>query len=267
MMDPDLQRHVGKYYGKYSGLAANDPKADAEGRISVHVPAIFGATTEVTARPSMPYGHFYLPDPGAPLWIEFEAGDTDYPIWSGAWYATGTAPPETQSEPQSHRVIRTPSGHVIELSDEDGAEKVIIRHKDNAFVALQPDGSVVVSNNTGANLFLNADGGEATLTGEQGHMVSLTQSGIVAVNDAGTVVELNGDTATILATNIVLSGTSVALGANAMEPTIMGTAFNTLWNLVMTHVHPSAMGPTGPATPPILPLMPGVHLTSSVVVK
>jgi hypothetical protein len=71
----------------------------------------------------------------------------------------------------------------------------------------------------------------------------------------------------VLATNVVLSGTSVAVGANASDPTIMGNAFNTLWQLVVAHTHPTAVGPSGPPTPPILPLIPGVHLTSSVVVK
>lgn len=263
----DLQRHVGKFYGKYSGLVADAPEPDASGTILIRVPAVLGPEAEVRARPCLPYGHFFIPDPGTPIWVEFEAGDLGYPLWVGCWYAAGTTPPETQDAPQTHRVIQMPSGHTIELSDEEGEEKIVIRHKDNAFVALQPDGSVIVSNKNGSNLFLNAEGGQTTLTAEQGHMVTMSDKGVVVVNNTGTVLELNGDTATVLAGNIVLSGTSVALGANAMEPTIMGTQFQTLWNMVVSHVHPSAMGPTGPATPPILPLIPGVHLTSSVVVK
>jgi hypothetical protein len=268
MSNPDLQRHVGKYYSKYSGLVATDPQPDAMGRIKVRVPSIFGETTEVRARPCMPFGHFYIPDPGAPIWVEFEAGDPAHAIWTGCWYATGTAPAETQGVEQAHRVIQMPSGHTIELSDEEGAEKVVIRHKDNAFIALLPDGSVIVSNKNGANLYLNAEGGQTTLTSEQGHMVTMTGDAIVVVNDAGSVFELKGDTVTVLATNVVVSGTSVALGANAAEPTIMGNAFSMLWTQLLTHVHPTAMGPTGPSpTLPALALMPGQHLTSSVVVK
>ena len=59
----------------------------------------------------------------------------------------------------------------------------------------------------------------------------------------------------------------MALGASASSPTIMGTAFKALWNLVVTHTHPTAVGPSGPATPPILPIVDEIHLTSSVVVK
>jgi hypothetical protein len=90
---------------------------------------------------------------------------------------------------------------------------------------------------------------------------------MVMVNDKGTVIELKDKTATLLAENVVASGTKVALGANAMEPTIMGTAFSILWTALIAHTHPTAMGPSGTALPPIQPLVPGTHLTSSVVVK
>lgn len=267
MLNSDLSRHVGKYYGKYAGIVAADPQPDAMGRIRITVPGVLGESSIVRARPCLPYGHFFIPAPEARIWVEFEGGDTRYPIWVGVWYPEGTAPAEVQDQPQTHRVIQTPKGHTIEISDEDGAEKVIIRHGEDSFIAFQPDGSVVISNKNGANLFLNAEGGQTTLTGEHGHLVTMTEDALVLVNDAGSVFELKGDTATVLAAKVVASGTTVALGANAAEPTIMGTAFKTLWQLVVAHTHPTAMGPSGPPTPPILPLVEGVHLTSSVVVK
>jgi uncharacterized protein involved in type VI secretion and phage assembly len=267
MQEDDLTRHAGKYYGKYAGFVAKDSKPDARGRIKVVVPTIYGETTSVWAQPCLPWGHFTMPPPAAKIWVEFEAGDPDFPLWVGTYYPDGTAPAEAQAQPQTHRVIQMPSGHTIELSDEEGAEKIVIRHKDNAFVALEADGSVIVSNKQGANLFMNAKGGETTLMGEQGHLVTMSKDAMSLINKEGTVVELKGDTATVLAGNVSISGTSVALGAQAMEPTILGTAFTQLWTLVMTHTHPTAMGPSGPPTPPILPLQPGVHLTSSVVVK
>lgn len=267
MLSSDLSRHVGKYYGKYPGIVAEDPAPDAQGTIMVEIPGFTEGGGPVRARPCLPYAHFFVPPAGARIWIEFEGGDRGFPLWVGAWFPRDTAPEEVRAQPQTHRVIQTPKGHTIELSDEDDAEKVVLRHKDNGFVALQADGSILVSNKKGAFVFLNADNGQTTIASEQGHLFTMSDSGVVIVNDKGTVVELKDKTATLLAENIVASGTNVALGAQAMEPTIMGTAFNALWNLVISHVHPTAMGPSGPATPPILPLMPGVHLTSSVTVK
>ncbi len=267
MLNSDLTRHAGKYYGKYPGIVEKDPQPDVMGRIRITVPTVLGETSVVRARPCLPYGHFFVPAPESRIWVEFEAGDTRYPIWVGVWYPDGTAPEEVRQEPQTHRVIKTSTGHTIEISDEEGEEKVIIRHKENSFVALQPDGSVIVSNKNGANLFMNTEGGQTTLTGEQGHLVTMTEDALVLVNDAGSVFELKGDTASVLAGKVVASGTTVALGAGAIEPTVMGTAFKTLWNLVMTHTHATAVGPSGPPVPPILPLIDGEHLTSSVVVK
>lgn len=263
----DLQRHVGKFYGKYSGIVVDNADAGHRGHLKVRVDSIFGPDQTVRARPCLPPGHFYVPDPETRVWVEFEAGDVRYPIWVGTWYPNDSAPPEARFDPPSHRVIHTRAGHVVELSDEDGKEKIVIRHATNSFLAIQPDGSVLVSNQNGANLYLNADDEETTLMSQQGHLLSMTSKGVVLVNDGGCVVELKGDKASILAKNIALPGTSVALGAQASEPTIMGNAFKAMWDLFAFHVHPSAMGPTGPPTPPATPLMPGVHLTSSVVVK
>jgi len=263
----DLMRHAGKYYGKYSGVVVDNSDPELRGRVKVQVPAIFGPTATVFARPCLPYGHFFVPDAGTPVWVEFEGGHPDYPIWVGMWWAKDQTPAEAQVDPPTHRVIQTPTGHTIELSDESGKEKVVIRNGKDAFVALQPDGSVVASNKNGSNLFLNADGKEATLMSEQGHILTMTKDALVLVNDGGTVVELKGTTATILAKEISLGGTSVALGSGATDPTIMGNAFSLLWTLLAAHVHPTAMGPSGPATPTIMPLQPGVHLTSAVVVK
>lgn len=270
MLHGDLQRHVGKYYGKYSGVVVDNEDTEFRGRIKVRVETVFGPKDVVQARPCFASGHFFVPDVDALVWVEFEAGDCRYPLWVGTWYPVDGTPPEGRASPPTHRVIHTPSGHVVELSDEPGEEKVVIRHKSNAFVALQKDGSVVVSNEKGSHLFLNADGGEATLMSQHGHLLTMTGDALSLVNDAGTVIELKGDTASVLAKNVVVSGTSVALGANASDPTLMGNAFNALWNAVMLHTHPTAMGPSGPPGPPgppILPLLPGVHLTSSVVVK
>lgn len=267
MTEADLHRHAGKFYGKYSGTVVDNADEQQRGRVKLVVPAVLGTSAPVWARPCLPYGHFFVPEVGMPVWVEFEGGHTDYPIWVGIWWPSGATPAEAQTTPPTHRVIQSAAGHIVELSDEDGSEKIVIRHGEDSFIALQPDGSVIVSNKNGSNLFLNADGEEATLMSQQGHVLTMTPDALVLVNDGGSVIELKGDKATVLAAKIALSGTSVALGANAAEPTIMGNAFSALWNLVQFHVHPTAMGPSGPPTPPIMPLQPGVHLTSSVVVK
>ena len=54
------------------------------------VPAVFGGDKETAwALPSVPYagngvGFVFIPPIGTNVWIEFENGDPDTPIWSGS---------------------------------------------------------------------------------------------------------------------------------------------------------------------------------------
>lgn len=71
-------------YGKYRGRVEN--VADPMGlmRIQVTVPAVLDQAA-VWATPCVPVGYLGVPPVGSGVWVEFEGGDTDYPIWSGCW--------------------------------------------------------------------------------------------------------------------------------------------------------------------------------------
>lgn len=255
-----------RWYGKYSGTVADNEDPQQQGRVRVIVPAIFGATLQVWARPCFPYAHFFVPPLDAKVWVEFEAGDPQYPIWSGAWYPASATPEESRVTPPDNRVIQTASGHTIELDDTDGKPRITIRHKDNSFLAIDDKGSVIVANKNGSTLYLNADKAEASLISQHGHAIAMTDAGVVMMNSDGSSLDLTGDTVRITAAKILLEGTTVSLGAGAAEPTLLGQQFQTLWTQFLLHTHPSAMGPTGPATPPA-PIVPPQHLTSAVIVK
>jgi Type VI secretion system/phage-baseplate injector OB domain len=265
-MQPHTPPGAERWFGKYSGTVMGNEDPDKQGSVLVTVPTIFGATLQVWARPCFPYGHFFVPPVGTKVWVEFEGGDPQYPIWVGTWYPKSVTPAESRVTPPDNRVIQTASGHTIELDDSDGHARITIRHKDNSFLAIDDKGSVVVANKNGATLYLNADGAEASLLSEQGHVFAMNGNGIVMMNQDGASLDLSGDTVRITAGKIMLEGTTVSLGAGAAEPTVLGTQFQTLWTQFLLHTHPSAMGPTGPAVPPA-PLVPPVHLTSAVVVK
>ena len=88
---------MSSYFGKYRGkVEANiDPQNLA--RLQVSCPAVLGEGTQSWAMPCVPYagegvGFFFLPPVGANVWVEFEGGNTDYPIWSGCFWATGEVP-------------------------------------------------------------------------------------------------------------------------------------------------------------------------------
>jgi hypothetical protein len=231
----------------------------------VKVPTIFGPDLEVQARPCLPFGHFYVPKVGARVWVEFEAGDRRYPLWVGIWYPVDSVPPAAAVSPADSRVIHTPSGHTIELHDQAGEEKILIKHKQGSFISIDKEGSVLIANQKGSHVYLNAKDERATFMEQHGNLIVMSSDGTSVVSKDGVTLQLQGDTAHVIAAKIVLDGQSVAAGAGASEPTILGQTFMQLWNQFILHTHPSAMGPTGPATPPA-PMLP-THLTAALVVK
>lgn len=265
----DLHRHAGRYYGKYSGEVTDPSDPEKLGRIKVSVPSVFPPDVEVWARPCFASGHFFLPPAQAKVWVEFEAGNTSYPLWVGTWYPQGQLPPDADGPYPTARVVHTPSGHVIELSDEDGKEKVVIRHKLDSFVSIDEKGSILAANQKGSYLYLNADKAEVSVTSEQGHMVTLGSGGVTVVHSGGSRVEivdgkvkLTGTSSVqIVAQDVSIAGGSLALGGSAQDPAVLGNGLMAMYN---SHTHATAVGPTGPPIPPLTPGPPVFSLSVKV---
>jgi hypothetical protein len=85
------------FFGKYRGKVENNIDPMMLGRVQVSVPSVLGAGSLSWAMPCVPYagsgvGFFMIPPNGANLWVEFEGGDIDYPIWSGCFWGIGEVP-------------------------------------------------------------------------------------------------------------------------------------------------------------------------------
>jgi len=85
------------FFGKYRGKVENNIDPIMLGKVQVSVPAVLGEGSLSWAMPCVPYagngvGFFMIPPVGANIWVEFEGGDIDYPIWSGCFWGTGEVP-------------------------------------------------------------------------------------------------------------------------------------------------------------------------------
>jgi hypothetical protein len=85
------------YYGKYRGTVVSNVDPQLQGRISAMVPDVLGGVPSTWATPCLPLtgvqsGAFMLPPPGTAVWMEFEGGDPNYPIWSGCYWGAGDVP-------------------------------------------------------------------------------------------------------------------------------------------------------------------------------
>jgi hypothetical protein len=123
-----VERVGSTYYGKYRGIVTEVADPENRCRIRATVPAVLGEHPCGWAMPALPWagnGHgvVMLPAIGSGVWIEFEAGRLNNPIWSGAWWAAGQRP-----EPQGDavRVIVSEQGHSIVIDDE--ANELVITH-------------------------------------------------------------------------------------------------------------------------------------------
>jgi hypothetical protein len=84
-------------FGKYRGKVENNVDPLQQGRLQVSVLDVLGDGRLSWAMPCTPFagpqvGFFAVPPVGANLWVEFEGGDIDYPIWTGCFWGTGEAP-------------------------------------------------------------------------------------------------------------------------------------------------------------------------------
>lgn len=127
------------HYGKYRGKVENNVDPQLTGRIQVSCPAVLGKGRMSWAMPSAPYGgsgvgFFAIPPKGANIWVEFEGGDTDYPIWSGCFWELGELPPD-MAIPQK-KVFKTDSA-TLTLNDLPGpAGGVTIETKDGKKITM-----------------------------------------------------------------------------------------------------------------------------------
>jgi uncharacterized protein involved in type VI secretion and phage assembly len=119
---------VTEYFGKYRGKVESNLDPMQLGRVMVSVPAVTGSGTLNWAMPSVPYagsgvGFWAIPPNGANVWVEYEGGDADYPIWSGCFWGLGEVP-ALPAVPQV--VVLKTSTCTLTLSDLPGVGGVTI---------------------------------------------------------------------------------------------------------------------------------------------
>jgi hypothetical protein len=119
------------FYGKYRGVVTDNADLLMLGRIRAKVQDVLGDNESGWALPSSPYagdgvGLFLIPPKDALVWIEFEHGDPDYPIWSGCFWSEGHVP-TLQAPPllPNIKVLKTDSCTVT-LDDMPGVGGITI---------------------------------------------------------------------------------------------------------------------------------------------
>lgn len=145
------------FYGKYRGIVTdiNDPLMI--GRIKATVSDVMGDQESGWAMPCAPFGgeqtgFFVLPKVGAGVWIEFEHGDPDYPIWAGCWWGSAAEmPPVLLVPPYKKLMIVTEGGQSITLDDTPGTGGITLETSGGQKIVLSATG-LEIDNGMGASI-------------------------------------------------------------------------------------------------------------------
>jgi uncharacterized protein involved in type VI secretion and phage assembly len=154
-----------EFFGKYRGIVTDTLDPLMTGRIKAKVPDVMGEQESGWAMPCVPFagdgmGFFAVPKVGAGVWIEFEHGNPEYPIWSGCWWGNVSELPQkllTPPPPSKKVILKTEGGHSILLDDTPGVGGITLETS---------SGQKIVMTALGIEIN-NGQGGVIKMTGPQ----------------------------------------------------------------------------------------------------
>ena len=160
---------AGKFYGKYRATVVNNIDPLQLGRIQVIVPDVSNVLPSSWAMPCVPVaglnmGMYTVPPIGAGVWVEFEQGNPDHPIWVGCfWGSAAEVPVLARTVPPAVPgiTLQTTAKNGIVISDVPG-----------------PTGGILIQTTSGAT-------------------ISVSDVGIVITNGKGAIINLTGPTVDI----------------------------------------------------------------------
>jgi uncharacterized protein involved in type VI secretion and phage assembly len=151
-----------KYFGKYRGTVVQNIDPEQRARIQAIVPDVTGIIPSTWALPCVPVtgismGTYMVPPIGAGVWIEYEQGDADYPIWTGGFWGTAAEVPVLAfaGNPASPSIVlQTTLQNSISISDLPGPTGgIMLKSTTNAMILVNDIG-ITISNGKGATIVM-----------------------------------------------------------------------------------------------------------------
>lgn len=241
--------------GKFRGFVKKNKDPENRGRIKVVVPSILKEALTHWALPCLPFGGrpdqgwFTVPEKDALVWIEFEEGNLDKPIWTGTfWQQPHETPVETQDALPDVRMLKTASGHTLIFDDSEEEESIRIFHKAGAELNIDKNGSIVLLDVSGGKITLNAKAQKIEVKDKNGNFMIMGKQGTKIKDSNGNQLVMKGSGITVEASaSLTIEGTQVQVGGAGGESIIKGQSFLSLF---ASHVHVSSVSGS-PTSPPI----------------
>ena len=158
------------YYGKYRGIVLKNVDPENRGRLILQVPDVLGLAPSSWAEPCTPLsgptgppmGAYFVPPVLAGVWVEFEQGDPEHPIWVGCrWGAPSDIPllAQTGLVASPNIVLQTLGQNTIVVSDAPPSPTtggIMLRSATGATIVVN-DSGIYIQNGKGASIMLTAN--------------------------------------------------------------------------------------------------------------
>jgi Type VI secretion system/phage-baseplate injector OB domain len=155
------------YYGKYRGTVIQNVDPEQRGRLQLMIPDVLGPLPSSWAEPCVPLagptgppmGVYMVPPIGAGVWVEFEHGDPDQPIWVGCrWGAQSDIPvlAKAGNPADPNIVIQSLLQHTFMISDmppTPATGGIILKSATNAMIVVN-DSGIYINNGKGASIMM-----------------------------------------------------------------------------------------------------------------
>lgn len=179
-----------KFYGKYRGTVINNIDPLQIGRIMASVPDVLGPIPTSWAMPCVPIagkqmGTYMIPQIGAGVWIEFEQGDPDYPIWVGGYWGVVAEVPmaAVAGNPASPDILlQTGLQNSIIISDLPPS----VPPPAMPVPTPPPTGGIILRSPTGASIVVNDVG--IFISNGKGAIISMIGPTVMVNNGALTII-------------------------------------------------------------------------------
>ena len=212
-----LDRVEGRFYGKYRGFVVDNADPEKRGRLKLRVSSVLGDEVVTGwALPCAPYGGspdigaFYVPEVEAGVWVEFEMGLVEYPVWVGTFWSKpggdpeppkpndapdGAEQPDVQ-DPPTRKIFKTAKGHTIQFEDADDEELVLIVEMTNAnVIALNKDGITITDGANSNKIEMKSSG--ITITDLTGNVVEMSDSAFKITAKVDFTIDASGQAVTV----------------------------------------------------------------------
>jgi uncharacterized protein involved in type VI secretion and phage assembly len=167
--------NTNKFYGKFRGTVLNNIDPLQIGRLQVSVPDVAGLIPGTWAMPCLPLagkqmGIYLVPQIGSGVWVEFEQGNPEFPIWAGCFWGLVAEVPALAlaGNPASPSIVlQSGLQNSIVISDLPGPTGGIMLKSTTGATLIVNDTGIYIQNGKGASIIMAGP----TVTVNQGALV------------------------------------------------------------------------------------------------